>query len=55
VPAARSAFPRRRFDRCRLVVETSLQLSAWEVEPPEDPSAHHRLTGRGLAALSQPF
>jgi 2-polyprenyl-6-methoxyphenol hydroxylase-like FAD-dependent oxidoreductase len=55
VETALQAFTRRRFDRCRLVVETSLQLSAWEVHPPEDPTLHHRLTGRALAALSQPL
>jgi len=55
VEAALQAFTRRRFDRCRLVVETSLQLSAWEVDPPDDPALHHQLTGRALAALSQPI
>ena len=55
VEAALDAFTRRRFDRCRLVVETSLQLSAWEVDPPDDPTLHHQLTGRALAALSQPL
>jgi 2-polyprenyl-6-methoxyphenol hydroxylase-like FAD-dependent oxidoreductase len=55
VEAALKAFTARRFDRCRLVVETSLQLSAWGVDPPEDPAAHHRLSGRALGALSQPF
>ena len=47
------AFEERRFDRCRLVVETSLQLSAWEVDQPDDPTLHHQLTGRALGALSQ--
>ena len=55
VDAALEAFTTRRFERCKLVVETSLQLSAWEVDPPEDPALHHRLTGRALGALSQPF
>ena len=55
VEAALAAFTARRFERCRLVVETSLQLSRWEVDPPDDPGLHHRLTGRALAALSQPL
>jgi 2-polyprenyl-6-methoxyphenol hydroxylase-like FAD-dependent oxidoreductase len=55
VEAALQAFTRRRFDRCRLVVEMSLQLSAWEVDPPDDPALHHQLSGRALAALSQPI
>jgi 2-polyprenyl-6-methoxyphenol hydroxylase-like FAD-dependent oxidoreductase len=48
-------FMRRRFDRCKLVVETSLQLSEWEVDPPEDRSQHQQLIGRALGALSQPL
>lgn len=55
LPAALSAFMRRRFDRCRLVVETSLQLSEWEIDPPDDPAQHRQLVGRALAALSEPL
>src|SRR5215203_532137 len=55
VEAALEAFMGRRFDRCRLVVETSWQLSEWEVEPPEDRSQHQQLVGRALAALAQPL
>jgi hypothetical protein len=55
VEAALAAFMGRRFDRCRLVVETSLQLSEWEVDPPADPTSHQQLTGRALAALSEPL
>ena len=55
VDAALTAFGSRRFDRCKLVVETSLQLSEWEVDPPEDRTAHHQLVGRALGALAQPL
>jgi 2-polyprenyl-6-methoxyphenol hydroxylase-like FAD-dependent oxidoreductase len=55
VEAAFEAFVQRRFDRCALVVETSLQLSDWEVDPPEDRSQHQQLVGRALGALSQPI
>ena len=55
VDAALEAFTARRFDRCRLVVETSWELSEWEVDPPPDRSQHQQLTGRALAALSQPI
>jgi 2-polyprenyl-6-methoxyphenol hydroxylase-like FAD-dependent oxidoreductase len=55
VEAALEAFMRRRYDRCQLVVETSLQLSEWEVDPPADRSQHQRLIGRALGALSQPL
>jgi 2-polyprenyl-6-methoxyphenol hydroxylase-like FAD-dependent oxidoreductase len=55
VEDALEAFTVRRFDRCRLVVETSWQLSEWEVDPPADRSQHQQLTGRALGALSQPI
>ena len=55
IEGALSAFMGRRFDRCRLVVETSWQLSEWEVEPPADRSQHQQLIGRALGALSQPL
>jgi 2-polyprenyl-6-methoxyphenol hydroxylase-like FAD-dependent oxidoreductase len=55
VDAALEAFMRRRFDRCKLVVETSLQLSEWEVDPPDDRTAHQQLIGRALGALAQPL
>src|SRR4051794_37440372 len=55
VEAALEAFMQRRFDRCRLVVETSWQLSEWEVDPPEDRSRPQQLIGRALGALSQPL
>ena len=55
VTTAFDAFMARRFDRCKLVVETSLQLSEWEVDPPEDRSQHQQLVGRALAALAQPL
>ncbi|WP_350226702.1 FAD-dependent monooxygenase [Naasia aerilata] len=48
-------FASRRWERARLVVETSLQLSRWEQEPgPPNPEAG-RLTGATLAALSAPI
>jgi 2-polyprenyl-6-methoxyphenol hydroxylase-like FAD-dependent oxidoreductase len=45
----------RRFDRARLVVESSLQLSRWEQEPgPPNPAAGP-LIGRTMAALAAPI
>ena len=38
-----------------LIVETSMQLSEWEVDPPEDPGLHQQLVGRALGALAQPL
>jgi len=55
VETAFEAFMAHRFDPCRPVVETSLQLSDWEVDPPEDRSQHQQLIGHALAALAQPL
>jgi 2-polyprenyl-6-methoxyphenol hydroxylase-like FAD-dependent oxidoreductase len=55
VATALDAFMARRFDRCKLVVDTSLQLSEWEVDPPDDRSQHQQLIGRALGALAQPL
>jgi len=45
----------RRFDRARLVVETSLQLSRWEQEAgPPNPGAG-RLIGETMASLAAPI
>jgi naringenin degradation protein FdeE len=54
VDAALAAYAARRFERCRLVVETSLQLGEWEQhpEPGMDPPG---LTGAAFAALAEPI
>ena len=45
----------RRFDRCRLVVEGSLQLSRWEQQPgPPNPKAPE-LIGAAMAKLAEPI
>lgn len=45
----------RRFERCRLVVEGSLQLSRWEQEPgPPNPRAPE-LIGAAMAKLAEPI
>ncbi|PWW24386.1 2-polyprenyl-6-methoxyphenol hydroxylase-like FAD-dependent oxidoreductase [Geodermatophilus normandii] len=54
VPAVLLRFGERRFDRCRLVVETSVRLGEWERHPPADPSLPGRLTGEVLAELARP-
>jgi 2-polyprenyl-6-methoxyphenol hydroxylase-like FAD-dependent oxidoreductase len=55
VGAALGAFTARRWERCKLVVESSVQLGEWEQRPPDDPSLFGRLTGRALATLAQPW
>jgi 2-polyprenyl-6-methoxyphenol hydroxylase-like FAD-dependent oxidoreductase len=55
VPATLRRFGDRRFDRSRLVVETSVQLGEWEQHPPDDPSLPGRLMGQALAVLARPI
>ncbi len=49
-----SRLGRRRFERCRLVVEGSLQLSRWEQDPAAPPAPAGELIGRTFAALAGP-
>lgn len=44
----------RRIERCRIVVEGSLQLSRWEQEPDTPGADPGSLIGRSFAALAQP-
>jgi 2-polyprenyl-6-methoxyphenol hydroxylase-like FAD-dependent oxidoreductase len=53
--AALERFTARRFERCRLVVENSAQLGAWEQDPSVPPSEHERLLGESFAALAAPI
>jgi len=54
-PELAAGFAARRYERARLVVESSLQLSKWEQEPgPPNPGAG-RLIGQTMAALSAPI
>ncbi|MBV9282259.1 MAG: FAD-dependent monooxygenase [Chloroflexi bacterium] len=53
--AALDRFTARRFERCRLVVENSAQLGAWEQDPSVPPSEHERLLGESFAALAAPI
>ena len=54
VPAAFEAFMRRRFERCRMVVENSLEIGRLEMSgaPPADQTA---VVARSLAALAAPI
>jgi 2-polyprenyl-6-methoxyphenol hydroxylase-like FAD-dependent oxidoreductase len=55
LPEALERFTRRRFERCRFVVETSLQLGEWEKRP-DDPDADPAgLSQRAWAVLGEPI
>ena len=52
--AALERFVERRFERCRLVVENSAQLGAWEQDPSVPPAQHANLLNESFAALAAP-
>jgi 2-polyprenyl-6-methoxyphenol hydroxylase-like FAD-dependent oxidoreductase len=54
VPAARAAYSKRRYDRCRYVVETSAQLSAWQILPVTPDEEQRRLFGEAIGVLAEP-
>ena len=55
VPEALERFTPRRFERCRFVVESSLQLGEWEKRP-DDPEADPAgLSQRAWAVLAEPI
>ena len=45
----------RRYDRCRMVVQNSVQLSEWEKTAAEHEEDAGRLQGESLAALAAPI
>jgi len=48
-------FAKRRFDRCRYVVETSAQISYWETHPGTPGADHAGLMAQAFQQLAQPF
>jgi 2-polyprenyl-6-methoxyphenol hydroxylase-like FAD-dependent oxidoreductase len=56
LPAALEAFMRRRYERCRMVVDNSLQLGEWEQNAvPETSRLSAELTEQSWAALAEPI
>jgi 2-polyprenyl-6-methoxyphenol hydroxylase-like FAD-dependent oxidoreductase len=49
------AFCKRRFDRCKFVVETAAQLSYWQTHPGTPGADHLRVTAEGFGRLAGPF
>ena len=52
---ALAAFVERRYERCRLVVENSLQLGEWEKHPDDPDADPASLSNASFAALAAPF
>jgi 2-polyprenyl-6-methoxyphenol hydroxylase-like FAD-dependent oxidoreductase len=55
LPAGLAAYSKRRFDRCRYVVESSAQLSAWQILPVTPDEEQRRLFGEALGVLAEPY
>jgi 2-polyprenyl-6-methoxyphenol hydroxylase-like FAD-dependent oxidoreductase len=57
VPVAEllARFMERRFERCRMVVENSLQLCRWEQHPGDPEADPQRLSAETFAALERPL
>ncbi len=55
VDQALHSFMERRYERCRMVVENSLQLVAWELESVAPDERFNTLMNRSQAALAEPF
>jgi 2-polyprenyl-6-methoxyphenol hydroxylase-like FAD-dependent oxidoreductase len=53
--SALAAFMERRFERCRLVVENSLQLGEWEKRPDDPEAEPAALSNASFGALAAPF
>lgn len=52
---ALAAFMQRRYERCRLVVENSLQLGEWEKNPQDPDADPAALIDASFAALAAPY
>jgi 2-polyprenyl-6-methoxyphenol hydroxylase-like FAD-dependent oxidoreductase len=55
VERALEAFMERRYERCRMVVENSVQLNEWDLSAAEHGEESARLLGESLAALAEPI
>lgn len=54
VDGALHAFMERRFERCKFVVESSLQIGKWEMER-NTTADYHGLTKKMIEITSQPI
>lgn len=55
VEDALSRFAQRRFARCKMVVDNSVQLGVWELNPDDPEADPGGLSGTSWAALAEPF
>ncbi|WP_430336172.1 FAD-dependent monooxygenase [Rhodococcus sp. ACT016] len=55
IPDALHAYSKRRFDRCKYVVDTSVQLSAWQIQPETPDVEQQRLSSEAFSILAGPY
>jgi 2-polyprenyl-6-methoxyphenol hydroxylase-like FAD-dependent oxidoreductase len=54
IPDGLSAYSKRRFDRCKYVVDSSAQLSAWQVRSDTTDDKQQRIFREAVSALAGP-
>jgi 2-polyprenyl-6-methoxyphenol hydroxylase-like FAD-dependent oxidoreductase len=52
---ALTQFSKRRYERCRMVVENSVQLGEWEKDPKAARAEYVKLMDESMRALAQPI
>jgi 2-polyprenyl-6-methoxyphenol hydroxylase-like FAD-dependent oxidoreductase len=55
IPAGLRAYSKRRYDRCKYVVDTSAQLSAWQILSDTNDDKQQRLFGEAISVLAGPY
>jgi 2-polyprenyl-6-methoxyphenol hydroxylase-like FAD-dependent oxidoreductase len=55
IPDGLCAYSKRRFDRCKYVVDTSAQLSTWQLESDNTDDKQQRLFGEAIIVLAEPY
>lgn len=55
IPHGLAAYSKRRYDRARYVVQTSVQLSAWQILPETPDELQRQLFGEALGVLAEPY
>lgn len=53
IPQALAAFTERRYDRCKFVVDTSVQIAAWQLRPDTPGAEPDQLRERAFALLAE--
>lgn len=55
IPAALAAFTERRYDRCKFVVDTSVQIAAWQLHPDTPGADPEGVRGAAFGVLAEEF